>query len=106
MTDERLIEEAKAGLAAFDAYWGDGGPVAAAYGRPWEIIRRLLAVFERAHTPTDDEREALVEEAERGNRAIQAHDHRKLFGNLRKHERTHESEPQGEPAYPQVGEQR
>lgn len=56
MTDERLIEEAKAGLAAFDAYWGDGGPVNAAYGRPWEIIRRLLAVFEKAHTPTDDER--------------------------------------------------
>ena len=63
MTDEQLIEEAKAGLAAFDAYWGHGGPVAAAYGRPWEIIRRLLAVFERAHTPTDDEREALIEKA-------------------------------------------
>lgn len=61
MTDKReaLIEQAIAGLAAFDEYWGDGGPVDAALGRPWELIRGLLAVFEQAHTPTDDEREAL-----------------------------------------------
>lgn len=59
MTTEHLIEKAKAGLAAFDLYWGDGGPVDAAYGRPWELIRGLLAVFEEARTPTNDEREAL-----------------------------------------------
>ena len=54
MTDnEKLIDEAKSGLAAFDLYWGDGGPVDAAYGRPWELIRRLLAVFEKAHAPAD-----------------------------------------------------
>jgi hypothetical protein len=57
MTDnDKLIEDSKSGLAAFDSYWGDGGPVDAAHGRPWELIRRLLAVFEKAHTPTDDQR--------------------------------------------------
>lgn len=57
--NKKLIEEAKAGLAAFDEYWGTGGPVDAAYGRPWELIRGLLAVFEKALTPTDDEWQAL-----------------------------------------------
>lgn len=36
-------EEAEASLAAFDAYWTDGGPVDPAYGRPYELIRALLA---------------------------------------------------------------
>jgi len=61
--NENLIEEAKAGLEAFDAYWGDGGPVDPAYGRPWEIVRRLLAAFEKAHTPTDGERLDIISAA-------------------------------------------
>lgn len=65
MTDntdrEKLMAEAKAGLAAFDEYWGEGAPVNAEHGRPWELIRGLLAVFEKAHTPTYDEREALIQ---------------------------------------------
>ncbi|GAA1149341.1 hypothetical protein F6W69_10560 [Microbacterium oxydans] len=61
--NKKLIEEAKTGLAAFDEYWGNGGPVDAAYGLPWEMIRRLLAVFEKALTPTDDERETAVSRA-------------------------------------------
>lgn len=54
--DERdaLVEEATAGLAAFDEYWGGGGPVEAPGGRPWELIRRFLAVFEQAHTAPED----------------------------------------------------
>lgn len=41
MTD--VVERAAAALAAFDLYWGDGGPVEAAHGYPYEIIRELLA---------------------------------------------------------------
>ena len=52
--NEKLIEEARAGLAAFDEYWGAGAPVSPEHGRPWELIRGLLSVFEKAHTPTDD----------------------------------------------------
>lgn len=47
--NEKLIEETRAGLAAFDAYWGAGAPVSPERGRPWELIRGLLSVFEKAH---------------------------------------------------------
>ena len=47
--NEKLIEEARAGLAAFDEYWGAGAPVNPEHGRPWELIRGLLSVFEKAH---------------------------------------------------------
>ncbi len=56
MKREEVIEEARAGLAAFDEYWGAGAPVNLEHGRPWELIRGLLSVFEKALTPTDDER--------------------------------------------------
>lgn len=37
------VEQAESALRAFDEYWGDGGPVDAVYGRPFELIRALLA---------------------------------------------------------------
>ena len=58
--NEKLIEEARAGLAAFDEYWGAGAPVNPEHGRPWELIRGLLSVFEKAHA---HECEKLIEEA-------------------------------------------
>ncbi|QOC59431.1 hypothetical protein SEA_LIFES_108 [Microbacterium phage Lifes] len=56
MTNERLIEEAAKAVEKVPYHaWHD---VTRAGAR--EIARATLAVFEKAHTPTDDEREAEV----------------------------------------------
>lgn len=110
MTDtskRELIEEARAGLGAFDEYWGAGGPVDAAYGRPWELIRRLLAVFEQAHTPTtptDEEREVQGwrEAALYADDADAQDDFMTGWRTSDRLRRTAVPEPQGEPTDAQV----
>ena len=63
MTDEKLIEEAAATIAVSELVrthrtWGDLiEPQKDEYRR---VARATLAVFEKAHTPTEDEREALL----------------------------------------------
>lgn len=60
--NEKLIEEAAKALTALtDAEWeiatAEGTEHLAGY---FDAARRVLVVFEKAHPPTDDEREALV----------------------------------------------
>lgn len=58
MTNEKLIEEAAKAIQALDfPDHGIGWDESTEYYR--ESARAALAVFEKAHTPTDDEREAL-----------------------------------------------
>lgn len=79
MTDnEKLIEEARDALAevgdaAVRVYQATGVPLAET--RVERSLRLLLAVFEKALTPTNDEREALRVEAEKVQRAAWAEIH-------------------------------
>lgn len=64
--NEKLIEKAaKEIIEADDTFEWDGVEDANAYANNWShaLARAALAVFEKAHTPTDDEREAMAEAA-------------------------------------------
>ena len=63
MTDnEKLIEEA---VTAFNRGWLTAHDKGDRTTRTRTGIEAALAVFEKAHTPTDDEREALIEASRR-----------------------------------------
>lgn len=70
MSREELIKEALA------AYWGGEGN--AAQLGSWTGMSAALAVFEKAHAPSDDEREVLLDELE----AWQRHTGDAALGNL------------------------
>ena len=68
MTNERLIEEAAKAIADLQNFAAPGS-----FER--RQARAALAVFEKAHTPTDDEREVLTEiRALAESHRIQGHD--------------------------------
>lgn len=75
--NEKLIEEAAKAIRGVRTvtFRGEDGYLSVGSADSETIARAALAVFEKAHTPTDDEREALRGEAEKVQRAAWAEIH-------------------------------
>lgn len=75
MTDERLIEKAKAAISEYDI--AKARRVSVSPDRLAVLLAEMVAVFEEAHTPTNDERR---EDFDAANAAFKARDEHATWG--------------------------